>query len=124
MPSTEYLRTSVGNHVLTNTAYTSPTTLYVALFTVAPTIAGGGTEVTGGSYAREAIGFLETSVDGEFENTSASISDMPEATVVAIGIYDAVTAGNLLTFEVFSPVSVAASDTYPINAGVMTVRWA
>lgn len=123
MPATEYLRTMVGNHVLNNTAYTSPTTLYVALFTVAPTTVGGGTEVTGGSYARAIITFTETATDGEFENNSVSISDMPEATVIAIGVYDAVTAGNLLAFEVFSPVSVAASDTYPINAGVLTIRF-
>lgn len=32
-----------------------PSTLYYALFTVAPTDAGGGTEVTGGSYARVAV---------------------------------------------------------------------
>ena len=123
MPATEYLRTMVGNHVLNNTVYTSPEDLYVALFTTAPTIEGGGTEVTGGSYARAIITFTETATDGEFENNSVSISDMPEATVVAIGIYDDETAGNLLAFEQFSPVSVAASDTYPINAGVLTIRF-
>lgn len=122
MPATEYLRTSIGNHVLTNTAMTSPTNLYVALFTVAPTIEGGGTEVTGGSYARALIGFVETATDGEFENTSVTITDMPEATVLAIGIYDAVTAGNLLYFEPFAPVSVAATESYPINVGVFTIR--
>ena len=123
MPATEYLRTVVGNHVLNNTAYTSPEDLYVALFTAAPTVSGGGTEVTGGSYARAVITFTETATDGEFENNSVSISDMPEVTVVAIGIYDDETAGNLLAFEAFSPVSVATSDTYPINAGVLTVRF-
>lgn len=123
MPSTEYLRTNVGNHVLTNTSWVSPEDLYVALFTAAPTIEGGGTEVTGGSYARQVITFTESGTDGEFENNSVSISDMPEATVIAIGVYDDDTAGNLLVFEEFSPVSVAASDTYPINAGVLTIRF-
>ena len=123
MPATEYLRTNVGNHVMTNTAYASPTTLYVALFTVAPTAAGGGTEVTGGSYARQVITFTETATPGEFENTSVSITNMPAATVLAIGVYDALTAGNLLLWEAFSPVSVAITETYPVNAGVMTVRW-
>ena len=122
MPATNYLRTSVGNHVLTNTAWTSPTTVYCALFTDAPDETGGGTEVTGGSYSREAITWTETSTDGEFENNSISFTDMPEATVVAIGVYDADTAGNLLYFETFSPVSVAATETYPVNAGVMTIR--
>lgn len=122
MPATEYLRTSVGNHVLTNTAWTSPVDLYLALFTAAPTAAGGGTEVTGGSYARVAVSFLETATPGEFENTSVSIASMPTASIVAIGVYDAFTAGNLLYYEEFSPVSVNAGDTYPINAGVLTIQ--
>lgn len=32
-----------------------PATVYIALFTVAPTAAGGGTEVSGGAYARVAV---------------------------------------------------------------------
>ena len=36
-------------------SYTVPTTLYLALYTTAPTSAGGGVEVSGGSYARVAI---------------------------------------------------------------------
>jgi len=40
---------------LGTTAPTPPATYYVALFTVAPNKDGGGTEVTGGSYARVAI---------------------------------------------------------------------
>lgn len=122
MPATEYLRTSIGNHVLTNTAMSSPTNVYLALFTVAPTAAGGGTEVTGGSYARLAVGFTETATDGEFQNTSVTFTNMPEATIVAIGVYDAITAGNLLYFHPFSAVSVAATESYPVNAGVMTIR--
>lgn len=122
MPSTEYLRTSMGNHVLTNTAMTSPTNLYLALFEVAPTIGGGGTEVSGGSYARVLAGFVETATDGEFENTSVTFTDMPATTVVAIGVYDDDTAGNLLYFESFSAVSVSASDSYPVNSGVLVIR--
>lgn len=122
MPATNYLLTSVGNHVLTNTPWTSPTDVYCALFTAAPDKTGGGTEVAGGSYARQAVTWTETTTDGEFENNSLSFTDMPEATIVAIGIYDASTAGNLLYFEVFSPVSVGATDTYPVNAGVITIR--
>lgn len=122
MPATEYLRTAIGNHVLTNTALTSPANLYIALFTAAPTVAGGGTEVTGGSYARALVSFTSTATAGEYENTSVTITDMPAASVVAIGVYDAITAGNLLYFEDFAPVSVNASDAYPVNAGVLTIR--
>jgi hypothetical protein len=48
----DYLELELLDHVLGNSAYSAPATLYFALYTVAPTDAGGGTEVTGGSYAR------------------------------------------------------------------------
>jgi hypothetical protein len=51
--------TAQGNQTLDlwlgATAPTPPATYYVKLFTVAPSAAGGGTEVTGGSYVRKAI---------------------------------------------------------------------
>lgn len=53
----DYLENKVLDHVYRNVAYTAPTGTYLALYTVAPTDAGGGTEVTGGGYARQAITF-------------------------------------------------------------------
>jgi hypothetical protein len=51
----EYLENAILDHVLGGPDYTRPGTLYIALYTVAPTDAGGGTEVAGGSYARVAV---------------------------------------------------------------------
>ena len=48
-----YLENALINATLRNTSYTSPSTVYVGLFTTDPTDAGSGTEVSGGSYARE-----------------------------------------------------------------------
>ena len=76
----------------------SPTaigTLYFALYTVAPTDAGGGTEVTGGSYARIGV----TNNTSEFPTASsqtshnANLIDFGTAsanwgTVVAVGVFD------------------------------------
>jgi len=50
-----YLENKVLDHVLGGGDYTRPATVYVALYTVAPSDTGGGTEVTGGSYARAAV---------------------------------------------------------------------
>lgn len=120
--ATTYLREKLGDHVLLGTAYTAPSDLYVALFTTEADVDGSGTEVDGGSYAREVITFTAGAEDGWYVNNSTSITDMPEATVVAIAIMDDDTAGNMLYFANFSAVSVDASDTYPINAGVMTIK--
>lgn len=53
--ASDYLETALLNHVLRNSSYTSPTTVYAALYTAAPTDAGGGTEIAAAGYARVAV---------------------------------------------------------------------
>jgi hypothetical protein len=50
-----YLENALINGTLRGTTYTAPTTTYLALYTSDPTDADTGTEITGGSYARQAI---------------------------------------------------------------------
>jgi hypothetical protein len=45
--------TRILDHIVGKTSYTMPSTVYLALFTTAVNDAGGGTEATGGSYARK-----------------------------------------------------------------------
>lgn len=122
-----YLENALINAVLRNTAYTSPTTVYVALYTSDPTDADTGTEVSGGGYARQAVTFAAPS-DGATSNT-ADIT-FPEATaswgtVTHVGIRDAATAGNLL-FHAALTVSkaIAAGDQLIIKAGDLDVSLA
>lgn len=100
----DYLEAKILNHVFNNIAYTPPTRVYVALMTGGPSDAGGGTEVTGGSYARAypASGWTVTSGDGIAKNASAIT--WPTATadwgnVTHIAMYDALTGGNLLAWS-------------------------
>jgi len=93
-----YLENALINVTLRATAYTAPTTVYVALFTTDPTDAGTGTEVTGGSYARTSVTFGAPS-NGVSTN-SADVT-FPTCTagwgiVTHLGLYDASTSGNLL----------------------------
>lgn len=93
-----YLEDAILNHVLRNVALTSPTTIYLALYTVAPTDTGGGTQVTGGSYARQVITF---SAPSSGVSTNSGAVTFPQAsaawgTIVAMGVFDAVSGGNLL----------------------------
>lgn len=46
---------AILNHFFKGTVYNQPAHLYVGLFTVAPTDAGGGTEVTIGSAAKSTV---------------------------------------------------------------------
>ena len=101
----DYLENLLLDHVLGKTTYTGPTTTYIAAYTVAPADAGGGTEVTGGSYARVAY----TNSVANWPNASggsksnANTIDFGTATanwgtIVAVAILDAVTAGNFMFY--------------------------
>jgi len=93
-----YLENAVINAVLRNTTYTSPATVYVALFTTDPTDANTGTECTGSSYVRKAMTFGAPS-NGVSSNSSAVEFDQATTswgTITHMGLYDASTSGNLL----------------------------
>jgi len=49
----DFLEAKLLDLVLSATAYAAPTTLTCHLYTAAPSDTGGGTEVTGGSYASQ-----------------------------------------------------------------------
>ena len=122
----DYLETKVLDHVFGGTAYTAPTTLYVALFTAAPTDTGGGTEVStsGTAYARQTITF--TTSGGTTSNTSAveysTATGSGFGTVVAMGIFDASTSGNLLAYGTLTTSkSVSAGDVFRFNASAIDI---
>lgn len=93
-------------------------TPYLALYTTTPTIAGGGTEVSGGSYARKAITFGSV-ISGSIANSIAiSFTGVPAANITHWGIKDALTSGNLLLFGALdSSVNALSGDeiTFPIG---------
>jgi len=96
----DYLEKKLLDHVLTNTAYTPPTDLYIGLFTTDPLDAGTGTEVTGGAYARQKATFGAASAPGGTSTTTADIT-FPIATtdwgtITHVGVFDDTTGGNLL----------------------------
>ena len=56
----DYLEGAVLDATLRNTSYSSPSTVYLALFTSDPTDAGSGTECSGTNYARQSVAFSRT----------------------------------------------------------------
>lgn len=124
-----YLENALVNHILRNTAYTSPgTSIYVALFTTDPTDADTGTEVSGGSYAREQVTAWDAPSDGATANTNDIVFTTATAswgTITHVGIYDAATVGNLL----FHGALTASRDvgngvTFTIAAGDLDITLA
>lgn len=115
----DYLENAALNHVFRNVALTSPGTVYLALFTVAPNDAGGGTEVSGAGYARAAVTFGAPS-GGAIANTAAvsfTASGGSYGTVVAVGYFDASTAGNMLAWAPITSAAIGSGETlnFPIG---------
>ena len=117
-----YLENKVIDHFLGTTAYTMPTTVYIALYTAAPNDAGGGTEATGGSYARQISTFSAASGGATSNATNVDFPSMPASTIVAIGVHDALTAGNLLVWGTLSSnKALDAGDTLRIATGDLDI---
>lgn len=124
----DYLENKLIDWLLRGQTFTPPATVYVGLFTVTPGETGGGTEVTGGSYARVAVTsalanwagtqsagstVASSGTGGTTSNNGVVTFPTPSAgwgTVVAIGLFDASTTGNLLIYG-------ALSSSQTINTG-------
>ena len=120
-----FLENALINATLRNTSYTSPTTTYLALYTSDPTDADTGTEITGGSYVRQAITFGAPS-NGTSTNSAAV--EFPQATadwgiISHVGIRDAVTSGNLLFHTALdASKTINNGDVFKITAGNLSVQ--
>ena len=124
MSNTPALSQAIINHFFRGSS--QPTTsCFLALFTARPNQDGtGGTEVAGGSYARQAVTLGAPDASGRSDNTVAiDFTDMPGTTVVAAGLYTLVTGGDLLQHAPVSvPRTVPAGDTYTVPAGDIVVE--
>lgn len=121
---TNYLEDRLLNHIFRNTASTAPTTVYLGLFTVTPSDTGGGTEVTGGGYARQAVTFGAPS-GGIISNTGAvafTASGAAFGAVVAVAYFDASTAGNMLAWDGITSATVNDGDTLNFPIGQLTIQ--
>jgi hypothetical protein len=118
----DYAEKLLLDYSMTTGSVTRPTAWYVALYTSAPTDAGGGTEVSGSGYVRQPVTFAAaTSGAGTTSNTNAqtfTATGGAFGTVVAIGIHDAETSGNLLWHgNMTASKTIADGDTLEFSIG-------
>ena len=129
---------AIGLNGASAAAGTGLANVYVGLFTVNPSDTGGGTEVTGGSYARvtyasslanwagtQSAGSTVASsgTTGTTSNNAIMTFPTPSAnwgTITGMGVFDTDTAGTLLFWSALtSPKTVNNGDpapTFPIGA--------
>lgn len=127
-----YLENKLVDQLFRGQAYTFPTTLYVGLLTSAPSDSGGGTEVSGGSYARLAVtcslanwagtqAANSTSASSGTSGTTSNNNALAWAdptgdwgTISHFGIYDASSGGNLLVYGAMTTARLVANgDSAP-----------
>ena len=122
---TTYLQQEILDHIFGNGAYSAPT-VHVGLFTAAPSDAGGGTEVSGNSYARVNASVLFGAASGTAIANDGAIT-FPTATgswgtITHFGVFDASTAGNLLVWGAVTPnKAVGDGDTASFATGELDV---
>jgi hypothetical protein len=120
-----YLENKLLDHVLRGTSYTSPTTVYMGLYTSDPGEDNTGTEVSGGSYARQVVS-VTTASDGIV--TSSADVQFPQATadwgsVSHIGLLDALSSGNLLMYTALTTTKlIETGDIFKVAAGSLTAQ--
>ena len=140
----DYLENKLVDHIFRGVTFTAPAALHVALFTAAPSDSGGGTEVSGGSYARAALAPSTTNrastggattttnpsagTGGATSNNGAITFPSPTANwgvATHFGIFDASTSGNLLVWGALTASKTInngdAAPSFAISALAVTL---
>lgn len=121
----DFLENKLLDHVLRGTSYSSPTTVFVGLYTSDPGDDNSGTECTGASYARQQLsvttataGIVTSSADVIFPQATDSWG-----TISHIGLLDAVTSGNLLMHTpLTTSKTIDTGDIFKIASGSLTAE--
>ena len=131
----DYLEDKIRMHVFRTGTFTKPSVLAVALYTAAPGETGGGTEVSGGSYARvqrdplDANWTAASATNGLTDNAAALTFPAPTAnwgSVTHLAILDATSGGNFMVYGALTtPKTVNSGDPAPaFAAGALSVTFA
>lgn len=139
----DFLENKLIDQLFRGQAAPTTTTLYVGLLTAAPSDSGGGTEVSGNSYARVAVTSslanwagtqsagsttASSGTGGQTSNNAAITFPTPSGTwgtVTHFGIYDATTGGNLLFWGALTiSKTINQSDTVTFPAASLSITFA
>jgi hypothetical protein len=139
----DFLENRIIDQLFRGQAAPTTTTLHVGLLTTAPSDAGGGTEVSGGSYGRVAVTsslanwagtqsagstVASNGSGGQTSNNAAITFPTPTAgwgTVTHFGIYDASTGGNLLFWGALTIAkTINQADTVTFPAASLSITFA
>jgi hypothetical protein len=117
------LETKLLTWALSASAVTRPTAWYVALFTAAPSDAGGGTELSTGGYARQQV--TSWTISGNTASNANALNFVSSGdwgNITHVGIFDASSSGNLMFWGALTTARDPASgDTVQFAVGALVV---
>jgi hypothetical protein len=131
--ASNYLENKVLDHVLTATAYSQPSTRYLALFTNASTNAAANLEnnvitdeisTSGTAYVRKAVTFAAASSGSSATNATVTFDAATASwgTVTHVAVMDAETSGNVLFWgAVTTSKTIDSGDTFQVTSGNLTI---
>ena len=107
---------------LRGSTWTPPSNLKLALYTTAPTTSGGGTKVTGGSYADQPVTLSAGASSASSNTNTITFVSLPTSTITAAALVDGV-SGDVLWFDNGLSISVTAGDNKVVNVGDLDVSF-
>lgn len=131
MSASNYLELKILDHILGNTAYSAPATVYISLHTADPGETGATAEATGTNYARLAVTNNTTNWPNASAGSKASGADFTFATpgsggwgvITHFAIWDAASSGNCLFISaaLSIPKTINQNDVVKFSSGQLTV---
>jgi hypothetical protein len=125
---TNYLEKKILNAIGGNDAPVASLSMWMGLFTAAPSDASGGTECTGGSYARKSTGAWATCTDsgGAIYNaatiTYVTASNSWGGVITHFATLDDSATGNMIAWGTLTASrSIATNDVAAFAIGSLTV---
>lgn len=124
-----YLENALLNATLRNVSYTSPSSVFISLYTSNPDEDDSGTEISASGYDRfevsAGIGFT-TASGGSCRNGETwtfVTATTAWGSISHFGIHDATTGGNLLYYGALSSTkSVGTDDIFQFATGQLSVK--
>lgn len=130
----DYLENTMANAILRGQTYTSPSTLYLALFTSDPTDAGTGTEVSDSAYLRqdmakgEAVSTAFTAPSNGVTTNAKLIQYPPIAdgnvAITHWALFDAAVGGNMLIHSSLTTAkNMEVGDVVSFDVGALSITF-